>query len=778
MVSRVLFRKLRRDLWRQRRQFLATAAVIAIGVAVYVAATDAYANLGQSFDRAYAIQRLPDVILTGPSASGLRDAAQDLPGDPIAETRQQRDVGVRVDGRPLLGRAIGVPAGAQPAVSELALRSGALPARGEVLVEEHLAQHYRLKPGATVELLGPAGWQAVPVSGSALSTEYFWPARSQQELLTTPEHFGVVFVPADDLGRLAGESVDQLLLYARDRSAAPALVTAAAELARSNRLVLTTRDEQPSYRALQDDVESVGTFAGLLPWVFLVAAVAGTYVLLSRLVAAQRAVIGTLSANGLSGRVVRTHYLGYGIAVGLAGSALGLAGGYWLGGWFTTRYTQALGLPLRVTSLHPMSLVIGAVVGTAAAAIAAWVPARAASRMGPAEAMRIAPPGGRGSVSVIERMLPPLRGLPARWRMTLRGITRNRRRTLLTVTGVAISVCLVMLIVGLRDTVNSVIERQFGGIELQDAQVLTVPGAAATVAAALRKNPRIATAEEFTRLDVGVQADGNRYDTLLIALPQATRMHRFSDGRRQLNLPADGVLLGLGLSGVLGIDVGDRVSIIQSQNGTRFDQRVVGFVDEPMSPVVYMSTEQLSGIAATTGVMLKLAPDATERDIAGSAMAVPGVVAYLSSASLHAMVRDAFSLYDALVGVMLVFAAVMAAALLYNAMAANVGERTGELGTLRAAGMGPGLLGRLVAAENVFLAVVGLPIGLVAGRLLADWFMSRYETQGFHWHLEMQATTPLFVALTVFAAALLAQVPAFRVIARMDVAKVVRERSL
>jgi putative ABC transport system permease protein len=92
--------------------------------------------------------------------------------------------------------------------------------------------------------------------------------------------------------------------------------------------------------------------------------------------------------------------------------------------------------------------------------------------------------------------------------------------------------------------------------------------------------------------------------------------------------------------------------------------------------------------------------------------------------------------------------------------------------------MGPGLLGRLVAAENVFLAVVGLPIGLVAGRLLADWFMSRYETQGFHWHLEMQATTPLFVALTVFAAALLAQVPAFRVIARMDVAKVVRERSL
>ena len=48
----------------------------------------------------------------------------------------------------------------------------------------------------TIELLSPTGWRSMRVSGSALSTEYFWPARSQQEILTTPEHFGVVFVTA------------------------------------------------------------------------------------------------------------------------------------------------------------------------------------------------------------------------------------------------------------------------------------------------------------------------------------------------------------------------------------------------------------------------------------------------------------------------------------------------------------------------------------------------------------------------------------------------------
>lgn len=96
-------------------------------------------------------------------------------------------------------------------------------------------------------------------------------------------------------------------------------------------------------------------------------------------------------------------------------------------------------------------------------------------------------------------------------------------------------------------------------------------------------------------------------------------------------------------------------------------------------------------------------------------------------------------------------------------------------------GMEARLLSRLVAGENmllVLLVLLGLPVGLLAGTWLADWFMSTYETQGYVWHLDMQSTTPLIVAVSVLIAALLAQIPAFRVIGRMDIAMVVRERSL
>ncbi|MBV9514297.1 MAG: FtsX-like permease family protein [Mycobacteriaceae bacterium] len=750
--------------------------IIAIGVTVYVAGTDAYANLKQSVDRAYAVQRLPDAIITGPGAFGLRDAAQSLPGDPIVELRQQGDVGIRVNGHPLYGRAVSIPVHHQPAVSMLALRSGDLPTRGAVAVEENLAEHYGLKPGDTVELLGPIGWQPMSVSGSAASTEYFLrPARSQREIMTTPDQFGVVFMTEADFSQVVAHRSEQLLLYSRDRDAAPALVTAATELASSRGLGVISRDQQPSYLGVRTDVRSVGTFATLLPWAFLVAAVGGAYVLLSRLVGAQRAVIGTLSANGLSVPTISAHYLAYGVSVGLAGATAGLIGGMSLGGWFTGQYTQALGLPMRVTSLHPTTLLIGAVTGIGAGVVAAWLPARAASRMSPAEAMRMSPPGTGGGISVLERFLPPLRRVPARWRMTTRGLTRNPRRALLTICGVAIAVCLVMVFAGLRDTVTRFIDRQYGGIELQDAQVITTAGAVDQVAGTLRADPRIAAVETFTRLDVTIETNHSRYDTLLIALPRSTLMHRFIAEGSVRELPTDGVLLGRGLAEILGVSVGDRVAITDSQKVLHIEQRVAGFVDEPTSPVGYIVADKVAAMASPSGVMLRLTPGARPDEVRQVVSALPGVTSYVSTDAVASTFRHAFSLNNALLGSMQLFAVMMAAALLYNTMSANVSERTNELSTLRAAGVAPAQLGRLVAAENMLLAVVSLPIGLSAGALLAQWTMSTFVTEGYRWHLDLDGTTPLVVVVAVLLVALLVQIPTFRLIARMDVAKVVRE---
>lgn len=779
-MSRTLRRKLRRDVWRDRWRFAAIAVVMAIGVAIFVAATDGYRNLDQSFERSYSAQKLPDAILSGPGAANLRDTLTAMPGDPMVELRHQADIGIRINGHTLYGRAVGVPDSRQPAVSLLDLQAGSLPKAGQLVLEQHVADHYHLRPGDSVDVLDRQGWKSVPVAGSALSSEYLWPARSPQEILTTPEDFGVVFLPDEDLTRDLPQPVEQVVVYARDRGAAGALTTAVGELVDRTGLQFLPRDEQPLFHTLRDDVKQFGSLAGILPWLFLSAVALGTYVLLARIVSAQRAVIGTLIANGVAPNVVRRHYLGYGLACAAMGLPPGLFGGYLLGQWITAKYTEAIALPMHLTSVHATTYLLAAVTAAAVALLAAAAPANAAARMQPAEAMRVAPPVSRGRRSIAERVAPAARRIPARWRMMLRALSRNRRRTAFTATGVAVSAILVMVFAGMRDTVPGMVDRQFGQIEREDGQVV-VSGSADAVFDKVRVDPDVAAAELYASYGITASAGDHRYQTMLIGLMPHSRMHDFPAESGADRLTGDGVLLGVGLRDLLSVQLGDRIEVGVAQSGVRLTERVAGFVDEPFSPVVYMSLDQLRAQADSlplNGILVQFKPGTQERVAGDRIAATPGVVAYRSTTALASTMRKTFSLYDTLVTLMLVFAAVMAAAMLYNAMSANISERLTEIGALHAQGMGAGMLSRVIAAENFGVAVIALPFGIVGGLLLADRLLSTYHSGGYHLRLEMQATTPLVVAGAILLGAALAQIPVLPRINGIDLARTVRERAV
>ena len=60
-----------------------------------------------------------------------------------------------------------------------------------------------------------------------------------------------------------------------------------------------------------------------IPVLFLGVAVGILYILLNRLLGQQRTQIGTLMALGVRPRLIRLHYVGYGLTVGLIGGRVG-----------------------------------------------------------------------------------------------------------------------------------------------------------------------------------------------------------------------------------------------------------------------------------------------------------------------------------------------------------------------------------------------------------------------------------------------------------------------
>jgi putative ABC transport system permease protein len=782
----LLARKLIRDGRRQPWQLGAVALTLGLGVAVFGAAYDAYRNLTVSYAEVYDRLQFADVTLTGGDTEQLVANLEAIDGVAAVMLRDQSELPFRVQQgagasertpRTLLGRVVAQPRGAT--VDQLLVEEGRGPGTGDpgdtgVTVERHMADHFDLAVGDTVDVFGADGWRPLTITGVAVSPEYLWPARDRQDVLSSPDDFGVLFAPPSLVDQLSDGDVEHqtLVRYASDAKVdgVEAQVRRAATDAGVGD-VMTQRD-QPSNAALHEDVRAFGEMAVLFPLLFLVAGSLAAYVLLGRLVRAQRAQLGMLAANGYPrGRILR-HYLAFGAAIGLVGGAAGALGGVGLAHWLTSTYTSSLGIPLSVTRFRPLTPLIGLVVGALAGTVAAAGPARAAVRVPPAEAMRGIAPVGVSTGRFLER-LPGLRGLPVRFRMVIRNALRSPRRSLSTGVGVILAAVLVLSSLALLDTFEVVLDEQFHGIQREDAR-LYLDGTTPGVVAAVSDVNGVAAAEPSLGAPVALTTDDHRYQTTLEGFETDTRMHRFPQG-----LPASGVLLGRALHDLLGVDVGDEVSVATA-GAEPVPVEVAGFVDEPIGSLAYASLDQtrrLVGTSATQSVLVRYRSAADHDAVHRRLAAVPGVVATRDTRGSEEAVSNMLGFFYAIVGVMLLFGAILAFVVLYNTLSVNLADRTAELGTLRAAGARARGLALLVTGENVLLVIATIPLGLLAGWAVASGMMRSFNSDLWNFSVRIRVLTPIVVAAALVATTLVTYLPAQRHLRRLDVARIVRERA-
>ncbi len=783
---KTLRKKFIRDLLAEKWLFIAITIVIFLGVALFGAAYLGFLNLKSSYD--YSYEKLGFADFTIKVKSSPIDTVADLKqlaGVKAVAGRLNTDIGLSLPqkgGHNLIATAISVPQDSHPGVNDVKVESGNYLSPGdkyEVLLEKSFAEYHNLNPGDIVLLDGTKGEMEFTVSGVVTSPEYIFPAKSKSEFFVSPDTWGVIFVADSVLSELTGSSdINEFCVLADEGADVDSVISQVeGKLAPFGIIETITKDEQPSNAGLKMDLQEFGEMAEIFPVLFLFVGAMTTFILLSRIIQRQRSQLGVMRAIGYSRRQVLLHYLSFALVIGIIGSVTGVIAGYLLAESITDLYIEMLGLPFKITEFHWMAMEEGLFIGILPSLIAGIFPALNASRLRPAEAMRTPPPVA-GREPLIEKVFPFLKRMSLFWKIPVRNIFRNRRRSLSTALGIIFGTVLILTSAGFIDSIDNLFEVQFNRIQRYDARLSFAQPVPQEMTGTVLGWEGVNEAIPVLELPASLESGDNSYTTLAIGMPPDEDLYGFyTPGGDKTALAKGSILLADAIKDKLGVVPGDTITLISPYGQDSFT--VKGFVKQPMGSYGYITMDDarqlIGGQAVISGMLLGVDAGAIPglRDMVSRNLS--GVAVEITS-EVRDQMMGLMDLIYALMWVMLGFGVILALTVVFTMITISLIERRREIATMRTLGERSGRIAAMVTVENIILGIVGLIIGTPLGYAVALYLMRLIKTDMFSFDLVIYARTYLLTVGAMIVVMLISELPGIRSLNRLDLAKVTKEQ--
>jgi putative ABC transport system permease protein len=785
---RVIDRKLVRDMLHMWGQILAICAVIACGVATFVMSLSALNALQTTQMTYYDRYRFADVFAGLKRAPNALEARLgEIPGVAHAQTRVVRDVTLDMSdlNEPAIGRLISIPENGQIQLNALHLRSGRYiePGRDdEILAAEGFVEAHGLHPGDKVTAIINGRRKDLRIVGTALSPEYVYTIRLGA-LVPDDKRFGVFW-----MGRQALASAfdmegafNDICLGLTPGADEQEVIERLDDIVRPyGGLGAHGRRDQISNRFLSDEIRQLQRMGTIIPSIFLAVAAFLLNVVLSRIVALQRDQIAALKAFGYSNLAVGIHYLKLVLAVAVVGVILGSICGYWFGLNITKIYTRFYKFPMLYFTLPP-KVALWALGASAGASIAGTLNViRRAINLPPAEAMRPEPPAAY-RLTILERLgMKDFFSQPTR--MILRHLERRPFKAFFSSFGMALAVSILILGRFSADSLDFLLETQFTLTQRQDVSVALVEPTSMSgfheiqhLVGAIHVEPRRMVPVRITHGHV-------QRRTMIQGIIENPQLNHLVDENLQaISLPKEGIVLNSKLAELLGVKLGDTVSV-EVLEGARHVRRVpvTGLATEFLGTFCYMNLRALNRLLGEGDALTEAYLTADENrmdDLYRRLKETPRVagvmIKKISIKSFQDTVMEnmlTMQFYN------VIFACIIAFGVVYNTARIALSERGRELASLRVLGLTRGEISFILLGELAVLTLLALPLGIGMGWLLVKIVCMFLDTEMYRIPFVVAPATYGFSVTVVVVAAILSGLVVRRRLDHLDLIGVLKTR--
>jgi len=333
-------------------------------------------------------------------------------------------------------------------------------------------------------------------------------------------------------------------------------------------------------------------------------------------------------------------------------------------------------------------------------------------------------------------------------RLAWRNVWRHRRRTIIIMLAMGLSLSLMMWYDGLMEGFNQAIYgnaiRVLGGniqihakgyrAKVDSNPLLPLTDDLAAVQTAL-SNPQVIAATRrivtggmvtnregaFSLEIIGIEPEAE--------LPASLIAENVTDGRWLTTDDQDSILIGRGLADVMNVQVGDRVTLVGSDVHKQNRQRtmtIIGIYDIGVTSTekgtVYLSlgeAQALYGLAGkATEIQVSLKQLGMEKSVIASISPILPGYEVESWEQNYPELGTAVNRKDSVMNIFSVIIIMIAGIGILNLLLMAVYERTREIGLLGAMGLKPRQIATLFILEGTLIGVAGAALGVVLGLII------------------------------------------------------------
>lgn len=738
---------LQRKLWRDLGQLLGQAAAIGLvimaGVMVLLIMTSNYLALKNSTSDFYQTNAFAEVfteVRRAPAA--LLPRIAEISGVSQVESRVQTQARIELPeySDAIVAHIQSLPDGEPLLLNQVTLLSGRFPERHEqrhIVISEPFATAHELSPGDQVSAILNGRQEELEITGIGLSPEYIYQI-GPGDLLPDFARFGVFWMNRQGLAQaidLTGAFNQLSLTLQRDARPEPVIAALDTMLARYGSRGAYGRDEQASHQFTQEEIEQLRRMAVVLPVIFLGVAAFLLNVMLARIVRSQRQQIAVLKAFGYSFWHICQHFLALTFIITLAGTLVGVVLGTLTAGPVAALLEEYFRFPEFAFSIPLSSILAGALLALLAALSGSLYAVLQAARESPAQAMQPPQPPNFHAGLLDKPWLRQRFSQPTR--IMLRNLLRHRSRSLLSITGIALSGGLLMVGAYMYVAFDQLLDIQYRQLQRMDLHLQFTEPVAVRELSTLNAVTGMQYLEGYREVPVRLTAGRHQYRTSLLGLDSDSQLRRLTPaGQAQPQLNAAGVILADALAAELGVVPGDHVTAeVLTEKQGRYQLPILDTIDQPLGLGAYMSRPGLNRLLREGPVISgawALHDRQTSEQLLTELQEMPHIASIGQITDAEQQIRGYIDdTVLATMSVLLLLAGSITFAVVYNNARITLAERQRELASLRVLGYHRAETSLILVSELLLLVLLAIPLAWLVGT-------------GFTWALATAIATDLY----------------------------------